>query len=100
MKNTIYLLSFFFLMGCSKDSIPRQQKPLTYYILTTMNLAQMQQKLMILKSQVSFRWSSSLYAQNYTLSITNLMTSATQNIQSTESSLSVTYLILNLILGM
>ena len=90
MKNTIYLLSFFLLMACSKDSIPRAAQTFNLLYPDNNESCLDATKINDTQSQVSFRWSSSLYAQNYTLSITNLMTSATQNVQSTESSLAVT----------
>ena len=90
MKNTIYLLSFFLLMACSKDSIPRAAQSFNLLYPDNNESCLDATKINDTQSQVIFRWSSSLYAQNYTLNITNLMTSAAQNIQSTESSLSVT----------
>jgi len=77
-------------MACSKDSIPRPAEAFNLLYPDNNESCLDATKINDTQSQVSFRWSSSLYAQNYTLSITNLMTSATQNIQSTESSLSVT----------
>ena len=90
MKNTIYLLSFFLLMACSKESVPRAAEAFNLVYPNNNESCLDATKINDTQSQVNFRWSASLYAESYTLNVTNLMTSASQNIQSTESSLSVT----------
>ena len=89
MKNTIYLLSFFLLMACSKESVPRAAEAFNLVYPNNNESCLDATKINDTQSQVNFRWSASLYAESYTLNVTNLMTSASQNIQSTESSLSV-----------
>ena len=89
MKNTIYLLSFFLLIACSKESVPRAAEAFNLVYPNNNESCLDATKINDTQSQVNFRWSASLYAESYTLNVTNLMTSASQNIQSTESSLSV-----------
>ncbi len=77
-------------MACSKESVPRAAEVFSLLYPDNNESCLDATKVNDTQSQVAFRWGASLYAENYTLNITNLMTSASQNIQSTESSISVT----------